>query len=304
MRARRSLIDLDDLTGDELEYIFERTHDFEVRSPGALLEGTSAVNMFFEASTRTFISFNLAQMRLGAHAVNLSMKDSSLATKGESVEDTMLTLGAMGIGVAVVRHSEPGFAKRVSAAFDGHVINAGDGSHAHPTQALLDLYTLREEFGKLEGRSVAIVGDVLHSRVAHSAIVGLRRLGADVVLVGPDFFLSSSYAQPGVTLERDFDAVLPNVDAVMLLRIQRERFASMPMADAEYVARYQLNGERLKRVPEQTIVMHPGPYNRGMELDDTVLKFAGWRYARQVFHGVTVRMAVLDFLVNGVVAGV
>jgi aspartate carbamoyltransferase catalytic subunit len=302
MRARRSLIDLDDLSAEELEYLFERTEEFEARAPGRLLDGIAVVNMFFEASTRTYISFNLAELRLAAHAVNLPPRDSSLAAKGESVEDTMLTLGAMGVAAVVVRHSEPGFIKRVSTAFDGHVINAGDGSHAHPTQALLDLYTLREEFGKLEGRTVAIVGDVVHSRVAHSSIAGLLRLGVGVVLVGPDHFLPNSYAQAGVTLERNLDAVLPSVDAIVLLRIQRERFASMPMEDAEYIARYQLNSERLKRVPERTIVMHPGPYNRGMELDDTVLEFAGWRYARQVFHGVSVRMAVLDFLVNGVAA--
>jgi aspartate carbamoyltransferase catalytic subunit len=299
MRARRSLVDLDDLRGEELEYLFDRTRSFEASPPGKLLDGVSVVNLFFEASTRTFTSFNLAQLRLGAHVVNLSPKDSSLATKGETVEDTMLTLGAMGIGVAVVRHSEPGFLKRVTSSFDGHVVNAGDGSHAHPTQALLDIYTLREEFGAIEGRTIAIVGDILHSRVAHSAINGLHSLGANVVLVGPDFFLPSEYARDGVTLERDLDAVLPKVDAIVLLRIQRERFAAMPMDDAEYIAKYQLNGERLKRVPEKTIVMHPGPYNRGMELDDTVLQFAGWRYARQVFHGVAVRMAVLDFLVNG-----
>lgn len=302
MRARRSLIDLDDLSREELEYLFERTREFELSTPGKLLDGVAVVNLFFEASTRTFTSFNLAQLRLGAHVVNLAPKDASLATKGETLEDTMLTLAAMGVAVAVVRHGEPGFLKRVTGSFDGHVVNAGDGSHAHPTQALLDIYTLREEFGAIAGRTIAIVGDVLHSRVAHSAINGLLHLGANVVLVGPDFFLPSEYAQPGVTLERDLDAVLPKTDAIMLLRIQRERFAAMPMEDREYIARYQLNGERLKRVPEKTIVMHPGPYNRGMELDDTVLQFAGWRYARQVFHGVAVRMAVLDFLVNGVAA--
>ncbi len=302
MRARRSLVDLDDLSGDELDYLFERTREFEAANPGKLLDGVAIVNLFFEASTRTFTSFNLAQLRLGAHVVNLAPKDSSLAAKGETVEDTMLTLGAMGINVVVVRHSEPGFLKRVCASFDGHVVNAGDGAHAHPTQALLDIYTLREEFGTLEGRTIAIVGDILHSRVAHSTIHGLRRLGAKVVLVGPDFFLPSAYAQEGVALERDLDAILPDVDAIVLLRIQRERFAAMPMNDADYIAGYQLNGERLSRVAEKAIIMHPGPYNRGMELDDTVLTFAGWRYARQVFHGVAVRMAVLDFLVNGVTA--
>ncbi len=298
MRLRRSLIDLSDLSGGELDYIFDRTRAFEIQAPGALLAGTAVVNLFFEHSTRTFTSFNLAQMRLGAHVVNLSPDDLSLATKGETIEDTVVTLAAMGISVLVVRHPEAGFPAQVASCFDGHVINAGDGAHAHPTQALLDIFTLREEFGEIRGLTIAIVGDILHSRVAHSTIAGLRSLGANVVLVGPEFFLPGNYGREGVTIERSLDDALTKVDAIMLLRIQRERFAAMPMSDEEYVAKYQLNGQRLKRVPERTIVMHPGPYNRGMELDDSVLAFAGWRYAMQVHHGVYIRMAVLDFLVN------
>lgn len=299
MRMRRSLIDLDDLTSDELEQIFHRACSFERVAPGRLLEGVDAVNLFFEQSTRTFTSFNLAQLRLGANVVNLSPKDLSLATKGETVEDTMLTLSAMGIGVLVVRHSEPGFPLRVAAAFDGHVINAGDGTHAHPTQALLDLFTLQEEFGSIAGRTIAIVGDIAHSRVAHSTVRGLLRLHAHVVLVGPEALLGEREAIDGVRIERDLDAALRDVDAVILLRIQRERFAAMPLTDAEYTSKYQLNAGRLAKLPAHAIVMHPGPYNRGMELDDTVLDFAGWRYARQVHNGVYTRMAVLDLLVNG-----
>ncbi|MDE2482340.1 MAG: aspartate carbamoyltransferase catalytic subunit [bacterium] len=299
MRARRSLIDLDDLSGDELNDILDRAADFEDTEPAPLLKGVATVNLFFEQSTRTFASFNFAELRLGAHVVNLTPGDMSLATKGETIEDTALTLAAMGVRVLVVRHPEVGFAQRVAQAFDGHVVNAGDGAHAHPTQGLLDVFTLREEFGSLEGRTIAFVGDILHSRVAHSTIAGLQRLGAKIVLVGPEVFLPSEYAKPGIALERDFDAVLPAVDAIVLLRIQRERFAAMPLSDAEYVARYQLNAARVARLHERTIVMHPGPYNRGMELDDTVLEFAGWRYAKQVRNGVFVRMAVLDFLVNG-----
>lgn len=299
MRIRRSLIDLDDLNADELTYIFERTAHFEQSKVERTLTGHACANMFFEQSTRTFASFNLAQLRLGADVVNLSPKDLSLATKGETLEDTAITLGAMGFSVLVVRHPEAGFPQRVAMAFDGHVVNAGDGAHAHPTQALLDIYTLREEFGDLEERTVAIVGDVLHSRVAHSTIRGLRRLGSNVVLVGPDSFLPGTYADDGITVERDFDAVLPQADAVILLRIQRERFASMPITDEEYVAAYRLDRKRLDTIRESAIIMHPGPYNRGMELDESVLEFAGWRYAKQVLHGVSVRMAVLDFLVNG-----
>jgi len=299
MRTRRSLIDLDDLSAEEIETVFERTQSFEARPPGRLLDGVDAVNLFFEQSTRTFTSFNLAQLRLGANVVNLSPKDISMATKGETIEDTMLTLAAMGIGVVVVRHPEAGFPARVAAAFDGHVINAGDGAHAHPTQALLDIFTLRDEFGSLEGRNIVIVGDIAHSRVAHSTIHGLARLGARAVLVGPEAFLQPQDAVAGARIERDLDSALRAADAVILLRIQRERFAEMPIGDREYIEKYQLNGTRLKHLSRHAIVMHPGPYNRGMELDDTVLEFTGWRYARQVHHGVYIRMAVLDLLVNG-----
>jgi aspartate carbamoyltransferase catalytic subunit len=298
VRIRRSLIDLDDLSAEELDQIFERTSQFEQTPPGRLLAGTSCVNMFFEESTRTFTSFNVAELRLGADVVNLAPQKLSLATKGETVEDTAITLSALGITVIVIRHSEAGFPQRVALAFDGHVVNAGDGAHAHPTQALLDIYTLKEEFGDLNGRAIAIVGDVLHSRVAHSAIRGLQRLGTSVVLVGPEAFLPGGYAGNGVTIERDFDAVLPHVDAVVLLRIQRERFVEMPFSDSDYVSAYRLDQRRLGLVRKEAIVMHPGPYNRGMELDGSVLEFAGWRYARQVHHGVGIRMAVLDFLVN------
>lgn len=298
LRTRRSLIDLDDLTASEIEYIFERTADFERTRPGRLLDGVACVNMFFEHSTRTMTSFTLAEQRLGGDVITVWPKESSLS-KGETIEDTAITLAAMGVNVIVIRHPEPGFPRRVALVFDGHVINAGDGGHAHPTQALLDLYTLREEFGDLRGRRIAIVGDVLHSRVAHSSIAGLRNLGAEIVLVGPEAFLPSDFMQPHVRIERDFDATVGDVDAIVLLRIQRERFESMPMSDDEYIAKYRLDAKRLARVREETIVMHPGPYNRGVELDDSVLEFAGWRYARQVMHGVSVRMAVLDFLVNG-----
>jgi aspartate carbamoyltransferase catalytic subunit len=298
VRIRRSLIDLDDLTAEEIARIFERTAEFEREAPGPLLAGKACVNMFFEESTRTFTSFNLAEMRLGADVINLAPQSLSLATKGETLEDTAMTLGALGVSVLVVRHSQEGFPQRVALAFDGHVINAGDGARAHPTQALLDIYTLIEEFGPLEGRTVAIVGDVVHSRVAHSTIRGLTRLGAAVKLVGPEAFLPDSYDANGARVERDFDRVLPEVDAVILLRIQRERIAQTPISDREYVEGYRLDRRRLRLLRKDAIVMHPGPYNRGVELDDAVLDFAGWRYARQVAHGVAIRMAVLDLLVN------
>jgi aspartate carbamoyltransferase catalytic subunit len=298
LRTRRSLIDLDDLTASEMIYIFERTADFEQEEPGSLLDGIACVNMFFENSTRTMTSFTLAEQRLGGNVITLWPKESSLQ-KGETIEDTAITLAAMGVNILVIRHPEDGYPRRVALAFDGHVINAGDGTHAHPTQGLLDIYTIRQEFGELRGRRVAIVGDILHSRVAHSNIAGLRAFGAEVILVGPPGFLPDDYMQPHVKVVRDLDSILPEVDAVMLLRIQRERFKDMPLSDEEYIARYRLDSERLKRMRDDAIVMHPGPYHRGMELDASVLDFAGWRYANQVMHGVPVRMALLDFLVNG-----
>jgi aspartate carbamoyltransferase catalytic subunit len=298
MRIRRSLIDLDDLTTDELGYIFERTSQFEEMPPGALLARTACANMFFEESTRTFTSFNLAELQLGANVVNLAPSSLSMATKGETLEDTAMTLSAMGVSVLVVRHPQAGFPQRIALSFDGHVINAGDGVHAHPTQALLDIYTLIEEFGNLRDRTIAIVGDIVHSRVAHSVIHGLERLASSVVLVGPECFLPSTYASERVRVERNFDAVLPQVDAVVLLRIQRERLVEISISDRDYVDGYRLDQRRLRLLRSDAIVMHPGPYNRGMELDDSVLEFSGWRYARQVQHGVAVRMAVLDLLVN------
>ncbi len=298
LRTTRSLIDLDDLSAADIQQLFERTNRFEREPPGRLLDGSACVNMFFEPSTRTITSFTLAEKRLGADVITISPQFSSL-TKGETIEDTAITLAAMGVNILVIRHPEPGFPRKVALAFDGHVVNAGDGGHAHPTQALLDIYTLCQEFGDLTGRTIAIVGDVKHSRVAHSTMTGLVNLHADVVLVGPQAFLPDDFATKGLRIERDYDKVLPTADALVLLRIQRERFTDMPLSDAEYIRDYRLDQRRLKSLRPETIILHPGPYNRGVELDDSVLTYAGWRYAKQVMHGVSVRMAILDFLVNG-----
>ena len=299
MHVRRSLLDLDDLSATDLHYILNYAERIESSPDTRTLEGVACANLFFEQSTRTFASFNLAQLRLGAHLVNLSPKDLSLATKGETIEDTVITLAAMGFSLLVVRHSEAGFPARVAQAFDGHVINAGDGGRAHPTQALLDLYTLCREFGPLAGRRIAIVGDIAHSRVAHSLIHGIRRLDGEVTLVGPQSFATDDDAADGVLISRDFDAVLTDVDAVVLLRIQHERFDAMPLSMEEYTRDFQLNAQRLAKLATHAIILHPGPYNRGIELDESVLSYAGWRYARQVAAGVPIRMAVLDFLVHG-----
>jgi aspartate carbamoyltransferase catalytic subunit len=291
----RSLLDLDDLTSAEITGILERARRFHDDPPARdLLRNVCVVNLFFEASTRTFVSFAIAEQRVGADVVALPPGSSSLG-KGETITDTAITLGAMGVRVIVTRHPESGFPYRLAESFDGHVINAGDGRHAHPTQALLDLLTLQTEFGKIAGLRVALVGDILHSRVARSNILGLRALGADVTLVGPHTLLPAAMERDGIRIARD-------LDAVMLLRIQKERIASavLPSLD-DYARNYRLDARRLTMLAPGAIVMHPGPYNRGVELTEDVFAYPGWRYAQQVSHGVYIRMAVLDFLVNGTV---
>jgi aspartate carbamoyltransferase catalytic subunit len=297
----RSLLDVDDLSPDELVSVLDRAVAFRDRLPPRdLLAGVPVLNLFFEASTRTATSFTLAEQRVGADIISFAPGASSLG-KGETIADTALTLSGIGVRVIVVRHHESGFARRLADAFDGHVVNAGDGTHAHPTQALLDLMTLRQEFGRFDGLRVAIVGDILHSRVARSNIVGMRALGIDVTLVGPSTLLPPEFAGPGVRIERNLDDVLPTVDGVMMLRIQRERSEAdlLPSLD-DYTQRFQLNRSRLQSLRGDAVILHPGPYNRGVELTDDVLDDPRSRYVAQVQNGVFVRMAVLDLLVNGV----
>jgi len=295
----RNLIDVDDVSASELIALIDRATAFnQTAPPRDLLAGVPVLNLFFESSTRTATSFTLAEQRVGADVISFAPGASSLG-KGETIADTAITLRAIGVRVIVVRHSESGFPRRLAESFDGHVINAGDGTHAHPTQALLDLMTLRDHAGRLEGLRVAIVGDILHSRVARSNIVGMRMLGVDVTLVGPRTLLPDAFAAEGVRIERDLDAVLPQVDAIMMLRIQRERIVSglLPSLD-DYIRRFQLNPPRLARLSKDAIILHPGPYNRGVELTDEVLDDPRSRYVIQVHNGVFVRMAVLEFLIN------
>jgi aspartate carbamoyltransferase catalytic subunit len=295
----RNLIDVDDVSPSELIGLLDRAAAFNQQAPGRdVLAGVPVLNLFFESSTRTATSFTLAAQRVGADVISFAPGASSLG-KGETIGDTAITLHAIGVRVIVVRHHESGFPRRLAEAFDGHVINAGDGTHAHPTQALLDLMTLREHAGRLEGLRIAIVGDILHSRVARSNIVGMRMLGVEVTLVGPRTLLPDSMETEGVRIERDLDAVLPHIDAIMMLRIQRERIVSglLPSLD-DYTRRFQLNPTRLARLSADAVILHPGPYNRGVELTDEVLDDPRSRYVVQVHNGVFVRMAVLEFLVN------
>jgi aspartate carbamoyltransferase catalytic subunit len=265
------------------------------------LRGRTVVNLFYEDSTRTRTSFELAAKRLSADVINFAAKGSSVS-KGESLKDTALTLEAMGADVVVVRHSASGAPHRLATAgwIRGAVINAGDGTHEHPTQALLDAYTMRERLGGFDGRRVCIVGDVLHSRVARSNVLLLHTLGAEVVLVAPPTLLPVGVGSWPCAVSYDLDAELPKSDAVMMLRVQRERMnaAFFPSA-REYSRRYGLDVNRMGMLPEHAIVMHPGPMNRGMEITAAVADSPRSTIVEQVTNGVSVRMAVLYLLLSG-----
>ncbi|HEX2356317.1 MAG TPA: aspartate carbamoyltransferase catalytic subunit [Micromonosporaceae bacterium] len=267
------------------------------------LRGRTVVNLFFEDSTRTRISFEAAAKRLSADVINFSAKGSSVS-KGESLKDTALTLQAMGADAVVVRHSASGAPHRLAAWVDGSVLNAGDGTHEHPTQALLDAYTMRSRLGRLAGLHVAIVGDVLHSRVARSNVLLLSTLGAKVILVGPPTLLPvdvGTALAPGIEVSYDLDAVLRDSDVVMMLRVQRERMADSYFPSArEYSRRYGLDAVRMGRLADHAIVMHPGPMNRGMEIAPEVADSARSTIVEQVANGVSVRMAVLYLLLGGI----
>jgi aspartate carbamoyltransferase catalytic subunit len=266
------------------------------------LRGRTVVNLFYEDSTRTRISFEAAAKRLSADVINFSAKGSSVS-KGESLKDTALTLQAMGADAVVIRHSASGAPHRLASWVDGSVINAGDGTHEHPTQALLDAYTMRSRLGRIEGLRVAIVGDVLHSRVARSNVLLLTTLGAEITLVGPPTLIPVDIAaalSPATKVSYDLDSVLPEMDVVMMLRVQTERMQDSYFPSArEYSRRYGLDLARMRRLPEHAIVMHPGPMNRGMEITPEVADSSRSTIVEQVANGVSARMAVLYLLLGG-----
>jgi len=273
------------------------------------LRGRTVVNLFFEDSTRTRISFEAAAKRLSADVINFSAKGSSVS-KGESLKDTALTLEAMGADAVVIRHGSSGAPHRLahSGWIQGSVVNAGDGTHEHPTQALLDAFTMRRHLaggkGDLEGRKVTIVGDVLHSRVARSNVLLLATLGAEVTLVAPPTLLPVGVETWPCATSYDLDAHLKDADAVMMLRVQRERMnaAFFPSA-REYSRRYGLDARRMAQMADHAIVMHPGPMNRGMEIAAEVADSPRSVIVEQVANGVSVRMAVLYLLLGGATLG-
>ncbi|CAB4947354.1 MAG: aspartate carbamoyltransferase catalytic subunit [Actinobacteria bacterium] len=269
------------------------------------LRGRTVVNLFYEDSTRTRISFEAAAKRLSADVINFSAKGSSVS-KGESLKDTALTLEAMGADAVVIRHPASGAPHRLanSGWIQGSVVNAGDGTHEHPTQALLDAFTMREHLaggrGDLAGLRVTIVGDVLHSRVARSNVRLLSTLGAEVTLVAPPTLLPVGVETWPCSVSYDLDAPLPTSDAVMMLRVQAERMHSAFFPSArEYSRRYGLDDRRVHTLPDHAIVMHPGPMNRGMEIGSDVADSARSVIVEQVANGVSVRMAVLYLLLGG-----
>ena len=305
----RHLLSAADLGHDDAQLVLDTAEELRSLADRPIkklpaLRGRTVVNLFFEDSTRTRISFEAAAKRLSADVINFAAKGSSLS-KGESLKDTALTLEAMGADAVVVRHWASGAPHLLahSGWVRSSVVNAGDGTHEHPTQALLDAFTMRRHLGSLEGRRIAIVGDVLHSRVARSNALLLRTLGAEVSLVAPPTLFPVGVETWDVDMTYDLDGVLPKADAVMMLRVQRERMnlkgGGFFPTQREYSRRYGLDARRMAMLQDHTIVMHPGPMIRGMEITADVADSARSVIVEQVTNGVAVRMAVLYLLLSG-----
>ena len=304
--AHRDLLDLDDYSSEEIMLLLETTSAMtEILSRPIrrvpTLRGKTIVNMFYEASTRTRSSFELAAKNLSADLVNVSASQSSV-DKGESLVDTMRTLQALGADMIVMRHWEAGAPYLAASWLNASVINAGDGWHAHPSQALLDLYTVQQRLGTLEGLKLVIVGDILHSRVARSNLWGFGRLGAEIVLCGPPTLLSPEILgitedMPQVSISYDLDAAIVDADVVMMLRLQRERMANGLLPSLrEYAVRFGLTRQRLQRARPNALIMHPGPMNQGVEISPELAYGEQAVIEDQVTNGVAVRMAIFYLL--------
>jgi aspartate carbamoyltransferase catalytic subunit len=309
--STRHLLSAADLTREEATAILDDADRFREALVGRevkklpTLRGRTIITMFYENSTRTRVSFEVAGKWMSADVINVSSSGSS-AAKGESLRDTALTLRAAGADALIIRHPASGAAQQLSewTAEEGGggpcVINAGDGTHEHPTQALLDALTIRQRLGSIEGKRVLIVGDVLHSRVARSNVLLLATLGAEVVLVAPPTLLPVGVAEWPVTVSHGFDAELPAADAVLMLRVQAERMNGGFFPSArEYSVRYGLSQKRLALLPDDSVVLHPGPMLRGMEISSSVADSSQSAVLQQVSNGVHVRMAVLFHLLVG-----
>ncbi len=300
----KDLLALEPLTAQQIQLILDTAEPFKEISERAIkkvpaLRGQTIVNLFFEASTRTRISFEFAEKRLSADTVNVATAGSSVA-KGETLVDTARNLEAMRIDMVVIRHGASGAAQFLAERIESNVINAGDGTHEHPTQGLLDLLTLRDHFKTLQGRRVCICGDVLHSRVARSNIWGLRKMGVEVGVCGPRSLLPHGIEELGVTVFDRIEAAIEWADALNILRLQLERMSAGYIPSArEYNRVFGVSRERLARAPRDVLIMHPGPMNRGVEIDSDVADGPHSVILDQVTNGVAVRMAVLYLLAGG-----
>ncbi|MBN2446151.1 MAG: aspartate carbamoyltransferase catalytic subunit [Phycisphaerae bacterium] len=295
---RKHLLTLEELSREEIVHILDTAHGFEEVSTRSVkkvpaLRGHVVVTMFFEDSTRTRMSFTLAAQRLSADILDFSEKMSS-TKKGESLRDTARNIEAMGVDIMIIRHGAAGSARSLTESVNCCVVNAGDGQHEHPTQGLLDLYTIRQRKGKVEGLKVAIVGDIAHSRVARSNLHALLKCGAEVTFVGPPALVPGVFRELGAKVTHDFDAVLPEMDVINMLRIQRERMTSNAFPSTrEYVRLFGMNAERFKRCKPDVLIMHPGPVNRGVELSADIADGPNSSILSQVTNGLAIRMAVL-----------
>jgi aspartate carbamoyltransferase catalytic subunit len=296
--TRKHLLGLEELSADEIGYVLDTADSFKEVSTRSVkkvpaLRGKVVVNAFWEDSTRTRTSFELAAQRLSADVVDFSEKGSSVS-KGETLIDTARNIEAMGVDVIVIRHRAAGAAELLSRTVRCSVVNAGDGAHEHPTQGLLDLYTIRERFGRVAGLKVAIVGDIANSRVARSNLWALTKLGAEVILVGPPTLVPRSFEKLGARVVHDFDSVVGQVDVINMLRVQFERIASSQFPSVrEFTRFFGLTWDRFQRCKKDVFVMHPGPMNRGIEIQSDIADGPQSGILTQVTNGLAVRMAVL-----------
>jgi aspartate carbamoyltransferase catalytic subunit len=304
MIAEKHLLGLEGYPAENINTIIETAFRFREVLERPIkkvpsLQGKTIVNLFYEDSTRTRISFELAQKRLSADTVNFSASSSSVK-KGESFKDTVQNLEAMKIDAIVMRHPYPGAPLHLTKFVDAVVINAGDGTHEHPTQAILDIMSLKEHFGKIKGLKIGIIGDILHSRVALSNIHGLKSLGAEVTLCGPATLIPKDIEKLGINISHDIDEVMEWADAINVLRIQMERMGvGLFPSTREYRNLFGITHERLEQHNKKLVIMHPGPMNRGVEIDSNVADSAQAIILDQVLNGVASRMAILYLLLGG-----
>ncbi len=296
--TRRHLLDLESLSAEELNVILDSAAMFKEATANCsqkipVLAGRTCANLFFENSTRTRTSFSLAARRLGADIIDFSASNSSLS-KGETFIDTAKNIEAMGIDAVIVRHRTPGTAQLLAQNLHCSVLNAGDGAHEHPTQGLLDILTIRERLGRIKGLTIALVGDIAHSRTARSNIWGLKKLGAHVIVCGPSTLVSKRWEELGVEVAHNLDEIIPRCDVLNLLRIQFERQATRPFPSVrEYALLYAMTRERLARARQDILILAPGPINRGVEITTDVADGPHSAILEQVTNGLAVRMAVL-----------